>query len=247
MPWKQLVGAVSLLFVASCSTPKPEPVGPFAPPPGVFLEREDPDVEPLSERRARQIASVKARRLESKVDLKERNQDLFRELQGAWQLVDYSSTVLPTPGRVELAYLLTAGEFFSIEFHMAYLNDQNYPGTIMMQTGTYRLEFNDSSQLLATLLIGSVNQSSLSSAPKQPGAVTVYEVDFNRGTLSLTTEDFSRFRFERVKADSLTESLYGNAEEQASEETPDESEEASEEVESAPTEEEPEDDESSGS
>ena len=92
---------------------------------GADPPRQDPADPPATaaERRAAQKERL-ARGNEAKRRARlEKNVRTLRQMQGAWQLVEHSSSRLPDPGRQDLAFLLVTGEFFSVELHMGYFDE----------------------------------------------------------------------------------------------------------------------------
>lgn len=160
------------------------------------------------ERRQEQIEKLAQANEKTRKERAARSVARLREMQGAWQLVEHSSSSLPNPGRRDLAYLLVSGEFFSIEMHMAYFDETDQMKGRLLQTGTYRLNFGSKGNLMAQIMIGSIDEGDGYSEFRVPGYVSVYDVDVTGGVLSLISEDASRFRFERVGSGVLTELLY---------------------------------------
>ena len=132
----------------------------------------------------------------------------LRRMQGAWQLIDYRSATLVDAGRQEVCYLTVAHEFLTIELHMGYFDEQGREEASYIQTGTYRLNFDPFGKLLATCLIGTIDDGTGLTKPREPGLVSVYEVSYVDGALVLYAEDTSRFTFERVATGALTRLLY---------------------------------------
>ena len=125
---------------------------------------------------------------------------------------EYRSATLVDAGRQDACYLTVAHEFLTIEVHMAYFDEQGREEGSYMQTGTYRLNFDKFGKLLATLLIGSIDDGTGLTKPQPPGQVSVYEVSFVDDALILHGEDTSRFTFERVATGALTRLLYEETE-----------------------------------
>lgn len=132
----------------------------------------------------------------------------LRQMQGAWQLTELRSGVLVDTGRHDACVLTVAQEFLTIELHAAYFDEEGSEEWSFIQTGTYRLNFDRAGKLLATLLIGSMDNEEGLTLPREPGEISVYEVRFDRGSLVLYGEDTSRFIFDRIATGALTELLY---------------------------------------
>ncbi|MFT7485190.1 MAG: hypothetical protein ACI9F9_001037 [Candidatus Paceibacteria bacterium] len=92
--------------------------------------------------------------------------------------------------------------------HMAYFNEQELELASFIQTGTYRLNFTEIGELMASCLIGSVDDGSGLTAPQVPGTVSTYSIDQTKSTIFMTSRDTTRFEFERVATGALTELLY---------------------------------------
>lgn len=171
-------------------------------------QEQDAQEPTAAERRQAQIERVKQRQAELEQELYRNAVLKLRKLQGAWQLVEYRSATLVDAGRQDACYLTVAHEFLTIEVHMGYFDEQGKENGSYMQTGTYRLNFDKFGKLLATCLIGSVDDGSGLTKPQQPGLISVYEVSFIDDSLILFGEDTSRFTFERVATGVLTRMLY---------------------------------------
>lgn len=161
-----------------------------------------------AERRKTQVERIQQRQEELEQAMRRGAVQKLRRLQGAWQLVEYRSATLVDAGRQDACYLTVAHEFLTIEVHMAYFDEQGREEGSYMQTGTYRLNFDKFGKLLATLLIGSIDDGTGLTKPQPPGQVSVYEVSFVDDALILHGEDMSRFTFERVATGALTRLLY---------------------------------------
>lgn len=170
------------------------------------------DETSAAQRREEQVERLARQDEERRKQRRTRNVETLRKLQGAWQLVDYNATRLPAAERQDVAFLLVSGEFFSIEIHMGYFGEQGEMKGRLHQTGTYRLNFNTDSELLAQVLIGSIDIGAGYTEFQTPGIVSVYEVYIREGTLTLISEDESRFKFERVGTGTLTELVYEDIE-----------------------------------
>jgi len=138
--------------------------------------------------------------------------DTLREMQGGWQLIELRVPDLPDLGRRDVGYMIVASEFASIEVHTAFFDDEGEEQDSLMQTGTYRLNFDIYGQLLATLLIGSVDGGPELTVPREPGEVSAYEARVVGDVLTLTTDDGKRLTFERVASGRLTNLLYEDTE-----------------------------------
>ena len=202
MPWKQLLGALIILFV-----------GAFA---GLNVRAlaagssQDSSEKPSTaeKRRADQIERLDKARLEAERQRADASVATLRRLQGAWQLTEYTSMSFHDLGRQEVAFLLVGGEFLTIEVHMGFFDDEGTMDAWLVQTGTYRLNFNQHGELMALRLIGSMDDGQGYSAPQTPGEISVYKVEISNGVLTLINEESSRFRFEPVATGVLTERLY---------------------------------------
>jgi|GEM_PF-2468120 len=160
------------------------------------------------ERRQQQIERLAQKNEEQRLARRNRNVETLRRMQGTWQLVGFDSSQLREAGRQDVAFLMVAGEFMSIEIHMGYFEDGKGMLARMMQTGTYRLNFNADSELLAQTLIGSLDKGNGFAEFRLPGEVWKYDVDIRGSTLLMISEDSSRFTFERVRTGALTELVY---------------------------------------
>lgn len=159
-------------------------------------------------RRAAQIDRIEREQAAARAARDARCVETLRQMQGAWQLVEYRSAVLHDAGRQEVGFVLVSGEFLSIELHMAYFDQAGEEEQSFIQTGTYRLNFNPRGDLTSMLLIGTNKSLEGYTIPTFPGDISIYEVDFLDGRMVLTGQDSSRFRFERVATGALTELLY---------------------------------------
>jgi len=169
---------------------------------------QDADEPTPAELRQAQVERIKQRQEELEQAMRRGAVQKLRRLQGAWQLVEYRSATLVDAGRQDACYLTVAQEFLTIEVHMGYFDEQGREEGSYMQTGTYRLNFDKFGKLLATCLIGSIDDGTGLTKPQQPGQVSVYEVSFVDESLILYGEDTSRFTFERVATGPLTKLLY---------------------------------------
>lgn len=138
--------------------------------------------------------------------------DTLREMQGGWQLIELRVPDLPDLGRQDVGYMVVASEFASIEVHTARFDDDGEEQDSFIQTGIYRLNFDIYGQLLATLLIGSVDGGLELTVPREPGAVSAYEARVVGDVLTLATDDGARLTFERVASGRLTHLLYEDTE-----------------------------------
>lgn len=173
------------------------------------VDAQSQDDEPTAEeRRATQIERLKRAQEESLRATKSGHVKTLREMQGAWQLVKFVASDLADAGRQDAGFLLVGDEFLSIEIHMAYFDADGYEQGSFMQTGIYRVNFNADGMLMATCLIGSVDDGTGLTAPQPPGIVSTYDIDLVRGSLFMTSADGSRFEFERVARGALTNLIY---------------------------------------
>jgi hypothetical protein len=188
------VGALAGLHVSSA-----------APQPSLEPGQELSDAE---QRRAEQLERLENKNEEQRAARRARNVDTLRAMQGGWQLIDYTSTIMPDPGRQDIAFVVVGGEFLTIEIHMGYFDENDTLRSRLHQTGSYRLNFNEESDLLAQLLIGTMDVGDGFTDFQIPGVVSIYEADVHGDVLTLISEDYSRFKFERIKTGALTELLY---------------------------------------
>jgi hypothetical protein len=172
----------------------------------VLVAQEGPT--PAEERRAAQISKLEVAREKARLERRASNVRTLRQMQGAWQLIGFAAPELPDSGRQSIGYLLVSDEFLSLEVHMAYFDEAGKELSSFIQTGTYRLNFNTYSDLIATCLIGSIDDGSGLTQAQDPGVLSVYTTDVQDGTLRFTEEDGSRLTFERVARGALTDRLY---------------------------------------
>ncbi len=190
MRWKLLVCGLGITLSASLLTAlggqdTPEDGGPKG-----KLQR-------LQEKNERAVA----RRLQ-------RNVETLRAMQGGWQLVELRPTLFEDAGREDVAYMIVAGDFMSIEIHLAYFEENGEELESFIQTGTYRLSFNEYGELLATLLIGSMDEDDEMTYPREPGVQVIYEAEVRHGILTLVSGDGTRFTLEKMAPGPLAERLY---------------------------------------
>lgn len=141
-----------------------------------------------------------------------RNVETLRAMQGGWQLMELRSPELPDPGRQDVGYMIVSDEFASIEVHFAYFDESHEEVGSFIQTGIYRLNFNIYGDLVAKLLIGSMDVGPPLTLPREPGTISVYDARVTGNRVTLNTEDGTRLIFERMKAGSLTHRLYEDTE-----------------------------------
>jgi hypothetical protein len=211
MTWKVLLGSLGLLLGAALAgTPL---LGARNGSSGTHVSQE-PAAEPTQaeQRRAAQLERVRREQEAARAARDARCVQTLRDMQGGWQLVAFRSPLLQDEGRQEVAYLLVGGEFLSIEIHMAYFDQAGVEERSFIQTGTYRLNFNTDEDLTAMLLIGTLKSEEGYTVPQFPGDISVYGVEFSKGSLILTRDDGTRFTFERVGSGALTELLYREVE-----------------------------------
>ncbi len=141
-----------------------------------------------------------------------RNIETLREMQGGWQLMELRAPELPDAGRQDVGYMIVSSEFASIEVHIAYFDEGEEEVESFIQTGTYRLNFNIYGDLIAKLLIGSMDTGLGFTAPREPGTLSVYEARVVGDVLTLTTESGTRLTFERMAGGDLTLLLFEDTE-----------------------------------
>ncbi len=174
---------------------------------------QDDDRSEAERRREGQVERVRERQDELRRARIGGSIQTLRRMQGAWQLVELRSSVLVDAGRHDACILIVSQEFLTIELHAAYFDDQGAEEWSFIQTGTYRLNFDQGGRLLATLLIGSMDDGEGMTLPREPGEVSSYEVRFDaRGDLVMIGDDQSRFTFGRVATGLLTRLLYEEVE-----------------------------------
>lgn len=175
------------------------------------LAAQDPPAT-KAQRRAAQIERLK--RLQEEAERKElaANVETLRQLQGTWQLMTFTAEDLPDEGRQTTGFMTVAGEFLSLEMHMGYFAVDGEEESSFIQTGTYRLTFNDHAQLQATLLIGSIDDGTGMTTVQVPGEVSTHDVEVNDDVLQFTAEDGARMTLERVGTSILTDMLYEEVE-----------------------------------
>lgn len=187
MSWKLIAVALGAALTASLLFP-----------PGVAgQERDQGSEQEKIDRRKKEQADRDAHRLAGNVKT-------LRQMQGGWQMVELRAPDLPDAGRDDAAFMIVSSEFLAFELHTAYFGETGEEEESFIQTGTYRLNFNIYGNLIATLLIGSVDSGEGLTVPQPPGRISVYEVEVKHGSLILTAEDSTRFTFERVATGQLT-------------------------------------------
>ena len=129
-----------------------------------------------------------------------------------WQLMELRAPELPDAGRQDVGYMIVSSEFASIEVHIAYFDEGEEEVESFIQTGTYRLNFNIYGDLIAKLLIGSMDTGLGFTAPREPGTLSVYEARVVGDVLTLTTESGTRLTFERMAGGDLTLLLFEDTE-----------------------------------
>jgi hypothetical protein len=134
---------------------------------------------------------------------RERNVETLRGMQGAWQLVELRVAGLHDAGRQDAGFLLVSSEFASLELHMAYFDEGGYEDGSHLETGTYRLNFNIYGDLVAKLLIGSIDDGSGRTVPREPGQLSVYEVRTVGREMTMQNEEGTRFVFEKMATGAL--------------------------------------------
>ncbi len=137
-----------------------------------------------------------------------RNVETLRQMQGGWFLSELRSSLLEQDGRQDVAYMVVAEEFMALEIHMGYFNDQGQEEGSLLQSGLYRLNFNVYSDLIATVLIGTIDLGEGQALPRDPGIASTYEVEVGEGILTMTSEDGSRFVWTKLATGPLTNRLY---------------------------------------
>jgi hypothetical protein len=137
-----------------------------------------------------------------------RNVQTLRDMQGGWLLSELRSTVLQEAGRQDIAYLVVAGEFMAFEIHMGYFDQRGNEEESYLQSGIYRLNFNVYGDMIAKLLIGTLDLGFGTTSPRVPGMTSVYAVEVGEGRLVMTAEDGTRFAWTKLKSGKLTQRLY---------------------------------------
>lgn len=132
------------------------------------------------------------------------NIETLRQMQGGWLLSEFRSVDLPDAGRDDVAFMVVSSEFLAIEIHMAYFDGAGDVEESYIQTGIYRLNFNIYGDLTATLLIGSGDTPWGLTMPQPPGRISVFKVKVERETLTLSSEDGTRFTFHRMATGQMT-------------------------------------------
>lgn len=195
MYWKSTIFALGLAF--GLAVPRAaSPQGPSA---------EEP-TQSDEQRAARdKDARTEERRLK-------RNVQTLRDMQGGWLLSELRSTALQEAGRQDIAYLVVAGEFMSFEIHMGYFDPRGNEEESYLQSGIYRLNFNVYGDLIAKLLIGTLDLGFGTTSPRVPGMTSVYSVEVAEGRLVMTADDGTRFTWTKLKTGKLTQRLYEDLE-----------------------------------
>lgn len=137
-----------------------------------------------------------------------RNVESLRQMQGGWVLSDLRSPVLTDAGRQDIAYMVVAEEFMALEIHMGYFDPQGNEEESYLQSGVYRLNFNVYGDLIAKLLIGTLDLGVGQATPRAPGMVVVYELEVQPGQVTMTGEDGARFVWTRLRTGELAKRLY---------------------------------------
>ncbi|HIG12194.1 MAG: hypothetical protein ABGY71_13605 [bacterium] len=137
-----------------------------------------------------------------------RNVETLRRMQGGWQLSELRSASVQDAGRQDVAFMVIAEEFMALEIHMGYFGLGGKEEESYLQSGTYRLNFNVFGDLVATLLIGTLDLGGGLTAPRRPGMVAIYEVEVREGRLTMTAEDSSRFIWTKLQTGPLTGRLF---------------------------------------
>lgn len=137
----------------------------------------------------------------------ERNAEMDRLIQGAWQLVAFEADDLDEYRRHDRAVALFGSGFFSIEMHITYESYQDgfedIPGPTHFQSGTFRYRFDDEGQLLAKLSIGAAFDHLIRSMHyERPGSVRTFEIDIEQNRLELRREPGGfRYEFTRLQTE----------------------------------------------
>ena len=137
-----------------------------------------------------------------------RSVESLRQMQGAWALSELRSTTLTEAGRQDVAFMVVAEEFMALELHMGYFDAQGKEEESFLQSGTYRLNFNVYGDLIAKLLIGTLDLGVGQAMPRTPGMIVIYELEIEPGKLTMTSEDGTRFVWTRLRTNKLTDRLY---------------------------------------
>lgn len=127
-------------------------------------------------------------------------QETLAAMQGAWLLVDIDLPDAYVGERQEIAYMVVSQEFMTIEFHMAYYEDEQAITTeTYFQSGTYRLSPDDRGFLHTSTLIGSVLDPEGRLVFEPPGTERYYRVETTKKTIKMRRfPDNARFEFERL-------------------------------------------------
>jgi hypothetical protein len=160
------------------------------------------------ERRAVQLETLQKAKEEATRKRLVENVQTLRQMQGTWQMMEYTAGDLPDEGRHSTGFVVVAGEFLSLEVHMIYFDEDGAEDSSFIQTGTYRLNFNTFSQLLATCLIGSIDDGTGLTAWQLPGEISVHTVDIKGDVMKFIAEDGAKMTLERVKTGRLSNLVY---------------------------------------
>lgn len=181
---------------------------------GLTVPREAAQESPDSARRTQSEQERAAREKAARAEERrlKRNVQSLRDMQGGWLLSELRSTALQEAGRQDIAYLVVAGEFMAFEIHMGYFDERGNEEESYLQSGIYRLNFNVYGDLIAKLLIGTLDLGFGTSSPRVPGMTSVYSIEVGEGRLVMTAEDGTRFTWTKLKTGKLTQRLYEDLE-----------------------------------
>ncbi len=160
------------------------------------------------QRLAAQLQKLEQAKEEATLKRLASNVQTLREMQGTWQMMDYIAPDLTDEGKQSAGFVIVAGEFLSIEVHMGHFDEDGFEVSSFIQTGTYRLNFNAFSELMATCLIGSIDDGSGMTVPQYPGNISVYAIKLAGNVMQFLAEDGAKMTLERVGTGRLTDLVY---------------------------------------
>lgn len=129
-------------------------------------------------------------------------QALLAQMQGGWQLVGMHLPDAMTASRQEVAFLLVAQEFMSIEIHMGFFDEGQRMEESYFQSGTYRLSPDERGYMIAMTLIGAVFDERERLVFEPPGLRRRYVPTIEGDQLKLVRHpDGARFLFERMRTE----------------------------------------------
>ncbi len=133
----------------------------------------------------------------------------MEDMQGAWKLVKMETLNLDKQGRTDVGFMLVSGNYFSFELHVGWASRDGNSTTRTFQSGTHRFEVDEHSKMVASSVIGSINDPDGRFLFEQPGRQREYTVDCVGSVLKLKRDDGTSFEFERLIDSRPRRDFYG--------------------------------------